>query len=219
MANKKFVGIYQSEFGLLDKVDELELQGYSESDMYVVTSDMESLSMVRGQTDVDLKSPEGSWLDRFMAVLSGDETVMAAFSNMGFTEEESTRYYNEVKKGGFLLFVDQEFNHEPVIVECEYVDANIGANLTVDYSNNTTPLYDPTNTNVDVDQDPKNLENGTSGVVDYREDIHIPSTDEQSEVTEIEGNEDALNESEEVSPESERERLLNKSLMDRDRLV
>jgi len=32
MADKKFVGIYQSEFGLLDKVDELEMQGYSESD-------------------------------------------------------------------------------------------------------------------------------------------------------------------------------------------
>jgi len=217
MANKKFVGIYQSEFGLLDKVDELEIQGYSESDMYVVTSDMESLSMVRGQTDVDLKSPEGSWLDRFMAVLNGDETVMAAFSNMGFTEEESTSYYNEVKKGGFLLFVDQEFNHEPVIVESEYVDANIGANLTVDYSNNTTPLYDPTDTN--VDQDVKNTENGTSEVVDYREDIHVPSMEEQSEVTQIEGNEETFNESEEVSPESERERLLNKSLMDRDRLV
>jgi len=217
MADKKFVGIYQSEFGLLDKVDELEMQGYSESDMYVVTSDMESLSMVRGQTDVDLKSPEGSWLDRFMAILSGDETVMAAFSNMGFTEEESTRYYNEVKKGGYLLFVDQEFNHEPVIVESEYVDANIGSNLTVDYSNNPTTLYDPTDTN--VDQDLKNSKNGTSEVVDYREDIHIPSMEEQSEVTEIVGNEDTLNESEEVSPESERERLLNKSLMDRDRLV
>lgn len=199
MANKKFIGIYQSEFGLLDKVDELEIQGYSESDMYVVTSDMESLSMVRGQTDVDLKSPEGSWLDRFMAVLSGDETVMAAFSNMGFTEEESTRYYNEVKKGGFLLFVDHEFNHEPVIVENQYVDANLGSNFTVDYSNNTTNLYDKTDANIDLEV--LNMENGTS------------------EVKEIPGNEEALNEPEEVHAATERERLLNKSLIDRDRIV
>lgn len=217
MANKKFVGIYQSEFGLLDKVDELEIQGYSESDMYVVTSDMDSLSMVRGQTDVDLKSPEGSWLDRFMAVLSGDETVMAAFSNMGFTEEESTRYYNEVKKGGFLLFVDHEFNHEPVIVENQYVDANLGSNLTVDYSNNTTNFYD--NTDANVDPEVLNMENGTSEVVDDKNEVHNPTMEEQSEVKEFAGNEDTLYESEEVDPATERERLLNKSLIDRDRIV
>ena len=108
MADKKFVGTFQMEDQVLHKIEELKSQGYLEEDIYVVTNDADSLSIVRGQTDVDLKSSEGSWLDRFMAFLSGDEPVKVAFTQMGFTDEESSRYYNEVKNGSILLYVDRD---------------------------------------------------------------------------------------------------------------
>ena len=111
MADKKFVGTFQSENQVLNKIDELKAQGYTEEDIYVVTNDADSLTIVRGQTDVDLRSSDGNWLDRFMAFLSGDEPVRAAFTNMGFTEEESSRYYNEVKNGNILLYVDREYGN------------------------------------------------------------------------------------------------------------
>ena len=69
MADKRFVGTFQSEHEVLDKIDELKVEGYSEEDIYVVTNDKDSLSIVRGQTDVDLKSAEGNWLDKFIAFL------------------------------------------------------------------------------------------------------------------------------------------------------
>ncbi len=52
-----------------------------------MTNDADRLSIVRGETDVDLRTPEGNWMDKFIAFLSGDEPVKGAFTNMGFSEE------------------------------------------------------------------------------------------------------------------------------------
>ncbi|WP_438313040.1 general stress protein [Sporosarcina sp. FA9] len=268
MADKKVIGIYQSEHEVLDKIDELRVQGFSENDIYVVTSDTESLSMVRGRTGVDLRSAEGNWMDRFMAFLSGDEPVKAAFANMGFTEEESAHYYNEVKRGGILLYVDRDYNHlaynhEPGIVN-EHLDANVGSNSTVDYSNNTTNVYD--NIDATIEQEDRlrmqeerlisNNERVQAGEVNFGKPIveeqqimevpvsfdevnmesqpvhndveDIPTMEEELEATEHTAlNEDRIvgepevfeNEFEEFSPETEKERLLGKSLVDPNRLL
>ncbi|QUG40085.1 general stress protein [Psychrobacillus sp. INOP01] len=109
MEDKKFVGSFLTEQEVLDKIKELKLEGYVEDDIYVVTNNKESLSIVRGQTAVELESVEGNWLDKFKAFLTGDEPVRAAFSQMGFTDEDSQRYYSEVKNGGILLYVDKNY--------------------------------------------------------------------------------------------------------------
>ena len=109
MANKKYIGSFRTEQEVLDKINELKLEGYVENDIYVVTNDKDSLSIVRGHTDVDLSTVDGNWLDKFMAFMSGDEPVRAAFLNMGFTDEESERYYSEVKSGSILLYVDKDY--------------------------------------------------------------------------------------------------------------
>lgn len=115
---------------------------------------------MRGQTNVDLKSAEGSWLDRFMAFLSGDEPVRAAFTKMGFTDEESTRYYNEVKNGNILLYVDQEYGRN--FTETGYVggvtDPNLGGNLTVEdeytqLDNELANEHRHLNNDIDLDMD------------------------------------------------------------------
>ena len=94
MADKKFVGTFQNETEVLNQIDELKTQGYSDNDIYIVTKDADHVSIARGETDVDLRTPEGNWMDKFIAFLSGDE---------------SNRYFNEVKTGGILLYVDREY--------------------------------------------------------------------------------------------------------------
>lgn len=79
MANKKYIGSFRTEQEVIDKINELKLEGYVEEDIYVVSNDKESLSIVRGQTDVDLSTVEGNWLDKFMAFMSGDEPVRRRF--------------------------------------------------------------------------------------------------------------------------------------------
>ncbi len=141
MAEKKFVGTFQSENQVLNKIDELKAQGYEEEDIYVVTNNTDSLTIVRRQTDVDLRPSDGNWLDRFTAFLSGDEPVRAAFTNMGFTDEESSRYYNEVKNGNILLYVDREYGNLFYDSHTEIIngtpDPNLGSNLITNRSDTT----------------------------------------------------------------------------------
>lgn len=109
MANNKFMGTFDSESEVLAKIEELKSTGSREEDMYVMARDKDQISMVRGRTDVDYKSSEGNWMDKFMGFLSGDDSTREAFSGMGLDKDESDRYYNEVQNGKILLFVDREF--------------------------------------------------------------------------------------------------------------
>jgi len=108
MANNKFMGTFNSESEVLEKIEELKATGSREEDMYVMARDEDQISMVRGRTDVDYKSSEGTWMDKFMGFLSGDDSTREAFSGLGLDKDESDRYYNEVQNGKILLFVDQE---------------------------------------------------------------------------------------------------------------
>ena len=109
MANNKFMGTFDTETEVLRKIEELKAQGSSEEDMYVMARDKDQISMVRGRTDVDYKSSEGNWMDKFMGFLSGNESSREAFSGMGVDDAEDDRYYNEVQNGKILLFVDREY--------------------------------------------------------------------------------------------------------------
>ncbi len=109
MTNNKFMGTFETETEVLKKIEELKAQGSSEDDMYVMARDKDQISMLRGRTDVDYKSSEGNWMDKFMGFLSGDDSTREAFSGMGVDSDEADRYYNEVQNGKILLFVDREY--------------------------------------------------------------------------------------------------------------
>jgi len=113
MGKKKYVGTYHSIDNVLYKVTELTAQGYSESDVFAVSREQDNLSILRGQTEIDLIGGHGStWLDRFKVYVSGDEPVLDALIRMGFSEKESKMYFDEVKDGGIALFVDDEFGKQ-----------------------------------------------------------------------------------------------------------
>lgn len=133
MANNKFMGTFDTESEVLRKIEELREQGISEDHMYVMAHDKEQLSMVRGRTDVDYKSAEGGWMDKFMGFLSGNEPVREAFSGMGVDDQEADRYYQDVQNGKILLFVDQEIGSD-----YDSKDSDIDRNVYGDPGNNTT---------------------------------------------------------------------------------
>ena len=207
MEEKSFVGIFQSENQVLNMIEEYKAQGYAEEDIYVVTNDADSLTIVRGQTDVDLRSSDGNWLDRFTAILSGDEPVRAAFTNMGFTEEESSRYYNEVKNGNILLYVSREYGNlfygsqteivaddaekeerlrlheERLNVDKERVqtgEVNVGKHVI---ENEQTVEVPVSREEVYIERRAVNDEIAAAEVFDDGENIHIPVMEERLEVT------------------------------------
>ena len=108
--NGKMYGIYNNEMELQTEMDRLRGQGYSEEDMYIVASQDLELSMYRGAASYVNDDSEGSWWDRFKASLMAEDLVRDRyFRQMGFTDEERDRYYDEVLSGKYLLYVDKNF--------------------------------------------------------------------------------------------------------------
>lgn len=106
MDNKRYVGTYYQESELVSKIDELRAQGHREDDLYVVVKDKSNLSMVRGETGAEIKETKASWLDRFFGVADGGDEVRHTFDKLGFSEEETARYHQDIENGGMVLLLD-----------------------------------------------------------------------------------------------------------------
>ena len=106
MDNKRYVGTYYQESELVSKIDQLRAEGHREDDLYVVVKDKSNLSMVRGETDAEVKETKASWLDRFFGVADGEDEVRHTFDKLGFSEEETARHRQDIENGGFVLLLD-----------------------------------------------------------------------------------------------------------------
>ena len=107
MDNKRYVGTYYQESELVSKIDELRAEGHREDDLYVVVKDKSNLSMVRGETDAEVKETKASWLDRFFGVADGGDEVRHTFDKLGFSEEETARHHQDIENGGMVLLLDK----------------------------------------------------------------------------------------------------------------
>ncbi|WP_251131163.1 YsnF/AvaK domain-containing protein [Exiguobacterium sp. s70] len=107
MDNKRYVGTYYQESELVSKIDELRAQGHREDDLYVVVKDKSNLSMVRGETDAEVKETKASWLDRFFGVADGGDEVRHTFDKLGFSQEETARHHQDIENGGMVLLLDK----------------------------------------------------------------------------------------------------------------
>lgn len=119
--DKKVIGVFHSEEEAIRKIDELEAQGVDASDIYAVAQEENDISMVRGQTNVDVRSAGGNWFDRFVGFITGEEPVREAMRNMGLSGPDMDRYYQEIGDGGILLYVDKEYG-ERYSINPRYTD-------------------------------------------------------------------------------------------------
>ena len=110
--DNKLYGIYNNEMELQEEMDRLRAQGYGEEDMYIVSNHEHQLSMYRGVTSYTNETKEESWWDRFKAFMMGEDLVRDQyFTQMGLTDEERNRYYDELQAGKYLLYVDKHYGN------------------------------------------------------------------------------------------------------------
>lgn len=108
--DNKLYGIYDNEMELQAEMDRLRAQGYDEEDMYIVSNHDQQLSMYRGSASYTNDTKEGSWWDRFKAFMMGEDLVRDRyFTQMGLTDEERNRYYDDLRAGKYLLYVDKHY--------------------------------------------------------------------------------------------------------------
>ncbi|WP_074032671.1 YsnF/AvaK domain-containing protein [Exiguobacterium sp. AT1b] len=108
MDNKRYVGTYYQESELVSKIDQLRAEGHREDDLYIVVKDKSNLSLVRGETDAEVKETKASWLDRFFGVADGGDEVRHTFDKLGFSEEETARHHQDIENGGMVLLLDTD---------------------------------------------------------------------------------------------------------------
>lgn len=141
MDDKRFIGIFPTEAEAILKVQELKIQGYKADDIYAVAKNENEVSLLRGHTDVEVKSTDGAetgWVDRFMTFLSGEEPIRDALVKMNLSAAEIDRYYQEVERGNILLYVDKDYGvlYDSGANIVSAADPNLGPN----------PLNPPTDT-------------------------------------------------------------------------
>lgn len=106
---RNFIETYDTEEEALRQIEQLKDEGYSESDMYIMTRNDDQLSMIQGKTNVDNYAEQGNWMDRFTSFLTGDKQMETAFRSMQLSRQEEERYYREVKAGKLLLYVNKDY--------------------------------------------------------------------------------------------------------------
>lgn len=107
--SKYFIESYETDEEALRQIERLKEEGYSESDMYVITQHDDQLSIIKGKTNVDNYAEEGNWLDRFTSFLTGNKQAELAFQTMEISKAEEEKYYNELKAGRLVLYVNKDY--------------------------------------------------------------------------------------------------------------
>ncbi|WKA56540.1 YsnF/AvaK domain-containing protein [Planococcus shixiaomingii] len=116
MASKEntFIGVFDNQEEILNKVEELKGQGHKEDHMYVVGRDNNSFSTLDTQTGVHVdatndKKKQG-FVGKVMSALSGDASL-EAFKGMGLERYEAKEYYEHVQSGKLVLYVDEDYGN------------------------------------------------------------------------------------------------------------
>jgi len=107
MSHRKFIGIFHSIDTVLYKLTEMKANGYKEGSIHVFSREQDNISMLDGQTKMNLNSSYGEdWKKGLNAFLGIQEAVDNAFNSMGYSDQESKHYLDEMENGGIMLLVE-----------------------------------------------------------------------------------------------------------------
>jgi len=107
MSHRKFIGIFHSIDTVLYKLTEMKANGYKEESIHVFSREQDNISMLDGQTKMNLNSSYGEdWKKGLNAFLGIQEAVDNAFNSMGYSDQESKHYLDEMENGGIMLLVE-----------------------------------------------------------------------------------------------------------------
>ncbi len=115
------VQLFDSAEDALKRIDQLRDQGVLEHDMYLVVSEGEDISILGNCTniiidellDTGVRNIRGSaFADRFTSSIDDPGRVEEAFYKMNISDRERLKYFEQVKEGKILLYLDQNYVHD-----------------------------------------------------------------------------------------------------------
>ncbi len=212
MEKRELYGIYDTEAQLEAEMDRLRLQGNKEEDMFIVSNRDDQYTLHRGYSGTSEEMEGASWWDKFKAFLTGEDLVNDNFRRLGIDDAEKERYYNALREGKYLLYVDADYDtyysessldslvndekrlelhEERLNIDKNRVktgEVNVNKNVHLDEQTIEVPVE---REEVYIERRPVNREVGEGGTADFstsstldeKGTIHIPITEEQVEVT------------------------------------
>lgn len=105
--NKQVLSVVFSEEDLIKKIEEIEQQGYAESDLHIISQDASQLESIQNQSEAEIEEA-GSFKDKFKGFITGEGSVREGIKDLGLSEKETERYTADVARGGILVYVDAE---------------------------------------------------------------------------------------------------------------
>lgn len=107
MSKRRFVDTYQEEAALVAKMEQLTVEGYDESDLYVVARDKDEVSLVKRDTDAKVEEAKANWMQKFAGVAEGEQEVKRALLDLGLADDNVNRAYRDILNGGYALILDE----------------------------------------------------------------------------------------------------------------
>ncbi len=105
MKSNRRIEIAHSQDEIFEKLELLQTEGYSESDIHVISKERGDLSTLSRHTDVSTHEA-GSMMDTFKSWFTGETAISEGLKNLDLSEEETERYTREVASGGIVLYTD-----------------------------------------------------------------------------------------------------------------
>lgn len=123
------IEIARTEEEMYDKLEALQNQGYAESDIHVISTENAHLNTLSRHSEVSTHEA-GTFMDKFKSWFTGEDAVAEGLRKLDLSEEERTKYAEEVARGSIVLYTDVlTHNDEPMVYgthenefEQEYTD-------------------------------------------------------------------------------------------------
>ncbi|TAA73218.1 general stress protein [Planococcus salinarum] len=109
--NREFEIVYSQE-EMEQRIEQLKMHGYSESDIHVLARDKDVFNSYESRSNVDKQEAE-SFSTKFKSFFSGEDAVDSRLRDLDLDEPAVQRYSEDIKKGAILLYTDgQSFGRE-----------------------------------------------------------------------------------------------------------
>ena len=103
-SNRK-IKIARTEEEMYERLEELQKQGYEESDIHVISSESTHLNALSRYSDVSTHEA-GTFMDKFKSWFTGESAIVEGLKKLDLTEEEAEQYAKEVASGSIVLYTD-----------------------------------------------------------------------------------------------------------------
>lgn len=107
-SNRK-IEVARTEDEMYGKLEQLKAQGYSESDIHVISKDHAHMSTLNRYSEVSTHEA-GTFMDKFKSWFTGEDSVTEGLRKLDLNDAETDRYSKDVASGGFLLYTDASLN-------------------------------------------------------------------------------------------------------------